>query len=305
MADERPDTRHLQCFVAAAEIGSIRRAAQRLGLAQPTVTGHIHRLEAILGFHVFDRVGRKVVLTEQGTLLLPRAQRALRAIDEVAQGVSDDVEAGVGRLAIGAIPTMSPYLLPPVLATLRSEYPDCELVLFEELTESLIDRLDDHSIEVALLSPPVNHPRIECETLGVEDLLIVASDSDQHDVPDRITLKELRRHSRISLNEMHCLGTQIENFCARKGLQRHTSCHTTQLETVLQLVRLGLGISLVPAMAAQRRSSQGLRYTRLRRDAPQREVGVATKVGRSKSVLADRFAALVELEVRKIAAQSM
>ncbi|MEM7681943.1 MAG: LysR family transcriptional regulator [Planctomycetota bacterium] len=297
--DDRPEARHLRCFVAVAEVGSVRRAALRLGLAQPTVTEHVRKLESLLGFRVFDRVGRSVVLTEQGRLLLPRARQAVRAVDDVAQGVADAVDAGQGRLTVGAIPTMSPYLLPPVLAKLRAEFPECELVVTEDLTESLLDRLDEHTIEVALLSPPVQHPRIETETLGHEDLLVVAPADRGMDLSTGITLRDLRRYPRISLSAMHCLGAQVESFCARRDLGQQTSCDAAQLETVFELVRLGLGVSLVPAMAVRNRSPKGLCYTRLKRDAPRRALGLGFRAGRSRSALADRFAALVQLEVAR------
>lgn len=297
-----PESRHLRCFVAVAEAGSVRAAARRLGLAQPTVTGHLRRLENTLGFAVFERVGRGIVLTEHGRRLLPRAQRAVRAIEAVADGIGDEVEAGTGELVVGAIPTMSPYVLPPVLARMREEFPECAITVHEDLTEHLLDRLDDHSIEIAVLSPPVSHPRIEVETLGTERLLVVAPEGAEFDLPADLTLPELRKHPRISLSEMHCLGAHIEQFCSRHRLDGQLTCHAKQLDTVFELVRLGLGVSLVPAMAARRRAEDGLRYLRLRRSPPKREIGLATRAGRSRSILADRFAALMALEVASLEA---
>lgn len=280
----------------------MRGAARRLGLAQATVTEHIRRLESILGFPAFDRVGRTVVLTEEGRLLLPRAEAAVRGVEEVADGIGDAVESGAGRLTVGAIPTMSPYLLPPVLSRLRDEYPECEIVVFEDLTEHLLERVDDHSIEAAVLSPPVHHPRIECETIGSERMVVVASDAVDLDDAGEVSLRELRAYRRISLSDMHCLGSQIESFCTNRDLTRQVNCNATQLDTVFELVRLGLGVSLVPEMAARRQRAAGLRFLAVRRDAPRREIGLSTKIGRSRSVLADRFAALLELEVQAMGA---
>ena len=309
MASGSPETRHLRCFVAAAEAGSLRGAARRLELAQATVTEHIRRLEMLLGFDVFDRVGRRVVLTEEGRQLLPRAQRAVRAVEEVADGIGDAIEAGAGRLSVGAIPTMSPYLLPPVLSAMRAEYPECEIVVHEDLTESLLDRLDDHSIEAAILSPPVEHPRVACDTLGSEPLLVVVPDSEEYaercDVGADLTLRELRLFPRVSLSDMHCLGGQVESFCAQRGLNRQITCNARQLDTVFELVRAGLGVSLVPSMAARRQrggvDGSGVRYARLSRGTPQRAIGIAWKEGRTPSLLADRFASLVQVEVEKLA----
>ncbi len=298
---EFPETRHLRCFVAAAEAGSIRAAARRLGLAQPTVTEHVRKLEGLLGFAVFDRVGRSVVLTEEGRLLLPRAQRAVRAVEEVGEGIGDAVQSGVGRLAVGAIPTMSPFLLPQVVARLREEYPDCEVVVYEDLTETLLERLDDHSIEIAVLSPPaVEHSRIRCETIGSEPLLVVAPDTDGYESTSDLTLRELRSFPRISLSDIHCLGSQIESFCAQRDLTRQVRCHARQLDTVFGLVKAGLGVSLIPKMAAVMHGGGGLCFHPLSRGAPKRQIGIATKEGRGSSILADRFASLLELAVRDL-----
>ena len=299
---EHPDARHLRCFVAAAEAGSLRGAARRLGLAQATVTEHVRRLESLVGFDVFDRVGRSIALTEQGRQLLPRARAAVRAIEAVATGIGEAGEAGVGRRAVGAIPTMSPYLLPPVLSALRAEYPECEVVVHEDLTENLIELLDEHTIEAAVLSPPIDHPRIELETLGAEEMLVVTpTDMDGADA-DEITLRALRSMPRVSLSEVHCLGDQIESFCTKRDLHQRITCNATQLDTVFELVRLGLGVSLIPSMALRNRAGAGagVRSLHLRRDAPTREIAIATKAGRSRSMLADRFAALLDLEVAQI-----
>lgn len=297
---EFPEARQLRCFVAAAEAGSLRAAARRLGLAQPTVTEHIRRLEQVLGFDVFDRVGRRIVLSERGRLLLPRATRAMRAIESVADGIGDAVEAGAGRLAVGAIPTMSPYLLPPVIAGLRREYPRCEVSVHEDLTDTLIERLDEHSIDIAVVSPPIEHPRIACETIGSEPMLVVTPDSEVVDEASDLTLRELRSLPRVSLSEIHCLGAQIESFCSKRNLNSQIACHARQIDTVFAFVRAGLGVSLVPAMAARAFDGEGLRFVALSRGAPKRGIGVAQKHGRPPSLLADRFAALLELEVRSL-----
>ncbi len=300
LTTEHPDARHLRCFVAAAEAESLRGAARRLGLAQPTITEHIQRLESILGFAVFDRIGRSITLTERGRLLLPRARAALRAVEGVAEGIGEAVEAGAGRLAVGAIPTMSPYLLPRVISRLRADYPECEVIVHEDLTERLLERIDDHSIDIAVLSPPVDHPRIEIESLGSERMVVVAPEDDRIVPAAEVTLSQLRSFPRISLSEMHCLGNQIESFCTKRDLTRQVACHATQLETVFELVRLGLGLSLVPGMALRGRPREGVRCLKLRREAPTRSIGIATKVGRTRSLLADRFTKYLSCEVREL-----
>ena len=300
MDDTAPETRHLRCFVAAAEVGSLRGAARRLGLAQPTVSEHVRRLEEIVGFSVFDRVGRSVVLTEQGRLLLPRAQRAVRAVEVVADGIGAAVADGVGRLTVGAIPTMSPYLLPPVLSKIRRAHPACEIVVVEDLTDVLLDRLDDHSIDAAVLALPIDHPRIETITLGQERLRIIAAEPVGPLPAEGLTIGELRELPRVSLSDQHCLGDQIESFCTRRRVAGQVVCHARQLDTIFGLVRAGMGVSVVPDMALRQLTTaarRSLSICDLRRDKLRRTIALATKIGRTQSVLLERFAEALRAEV--------
>ena len=109
----------LRYFVATAEAGTISRAAERCGVAQPSLSQQIRKLEQTLGQRLFDRLGRGVALTDTGRALLPRARQILAAVHDAQTHLGDDVEQGAGRLVIGAIPTMAPYLLPPALKIIR------------------------------------------------------------------------------------------------------------------------------------------------------------------------------------------
>ncbi|MEM7622754.1 MAG: LysR family transcriptional regulator [Planctomycetota bacterium] len=297
MSTIAPDVRHLRCFVAAADAGSVRAAAPRIGLAQSTLTEQIRRLEDALGFAVFDRVGRTVVLTERGRLLLPRARAAVKAVESVADGIAEAADAGDGTLHVGAIPTMSPYLLPRAVAALRGAFPACEVVVHEELTDGLLDRLTDHELEVGVLSPPISRTGVECETVGTEPMVVVASGELASRLPSELSLGELRGLPRVSLSEMHCLGSQIESFCTQRDLRQQVTCHARQLETVFEMVRNGLGVSIVPRMSLTEERGAGVRSVALRRDGPRREIGIVTRAGRSASTLARAFRTLVAREV--------
>src|SRR5207249_11790187 len=129
----------LRYFVAVAETGSFTRAAQREGVTQPTLSEQIIRMESAdhgIGRRLFDRLGRKVVLTEAGQLLLAHAQAILAAVGEAERAVRDSGEGG--RLRVGAIPTVAPFLLPRVVARFRKEYPAVHFQLKEDLTERLL-----------------------------------------------------------------------------------------------------------------------------------------------------------------------
>ncbi len=290
----------LRYFVAAAEAGSMTLAARRCRVAQPSLSQQVRKLEDGLGVVLFDRVGRGIALTEAGRALLPRARRILAEVGETRDHLRAEVESGAGRLAIGAIPTIAPYLLPPVLAALRTEFPACELVVREDLTAALVEAVVNHELDVAITSTPIEHELVETEVVGREELLVVAPASHPLAAVGRLTPEDLRTQPTVSLHEMHCLGAQIAGFCARAGVRPDIVCRTTQLATVLEFVRLGMGVSLVPAMAAAC-DGQGERvYLPLAGERPTREIALVWRVGRSRPVASRGLGGLVSVALDRL-----
>lgn len=283
----------LRYFVAAAEAGSMTLAARRCHVAQPSLSQQVRRLEDSLGAELFDRLGRGVALTEAGHALLPRARQILARVHEVESGVHRDVEEGRVRLAVGAIPTMAPYLLPGLIAELRSEHPGCEVVVREDLTENLVERLVDNELDVAVMSSPVDHELVELEVVGREGLVVVAAADHPVVSSGSITIADLRDLPAVTLDEVHCLGKQVSDFCAPRRLAGNVVCRMTQIETLLGFVRLGLGVSIVPEMVSRHDTHEGRRYLPFRRQRPTREIALAWRRGRRRGRLAQRLGELL------------
>ncbi len=286
------ELRQLRFFVAAAEAGTISRAAARCGVAQPSLSQQIINLEQRLGLTLFDRFGRGVVLTDAGRALLPRARRMLAEAQDIESRIRSELDDGRGRLAIGAIPTMAPYLLPELVASLRNDHPECEIIVREDLTQNLVDAVVDNQLDVAIMSSPVDHELVELEVIGREPLLVVAPATHPLCGSSHISLSDLRSQPTITLHEMHCLGRQIGEFCSARRLAGNVICRMTQIDTLLEFVRLRLGVSIVPAMAATttRSRSADLRFLQFKREPPTREIALAWRSGRTRSRLARRFA---------------
>ena len=288
----------LRYFVAAAEAGSMTLAARRCHVAQPSLSQQVRKLEESLGVELFDRLGRGVALTEAGRALLPRARAILAQVHEVESGVRGDVAAGRVRLAVGAIPTMAPYLLPGLIAALREEHPECEVVVREDLTENLVERLVESELDVAVMSAPVEHELIELGIVGREGLMVVAAADHPVVASGSITLADLRELPAVTLDEVHCLGKQVSDFCAARRLAGNVVCRMTQIETLLEFVRMGLGVSIVPEMVSRHDGHAGRRYLPFRREAPTREIALAWRRGRRRGRLAVRFGELLAARVR-------
>lgn len=287
------DIRGLRYFVAVAEAGSISRAAERCRVRQPSMSQQIGRLEGELGVALFDRLGRGVALTDAGRALLDKARGVLARVNELESAVRADVERGGGRLVLGAIPTMAPYLAPALVAGLREEHPQCEVIVHEDLTQGLLEGIADNRIDVAIMSTTIGHELVELETVGAEPFMVVAPADHPVCGAGDIALADLRMHPAVTLSEMHCLGRQIGEFCKARRLGANVVCRTAQIGTLLEFVRLGLGLSIVPAMVAAHDKHPGRKYLRFRRAAPTREIALAWRTGRRRSRLALRLAALL------------
>jgi LysR family hydrogen peroxide-inducible transcriptional activator len=270
-------------------------------VAQPSLSQQIKKLETSLGQILFDRLPRGAVLTKAGHALLPRARRILAEVREAAGEIERDLDEGRVPLAVGAIPTMAPYLLPPVLRRLTGEAPECELTVREDLTERLIEALLDLELDCAIMSTPIDHRSVEVEVLGSERLLLVVGGDLRLPPSTESAFETLRSHPSIVLHEMHCLGQQIRDFCETAELAQRIVCRSTQIDTVQHLVSLGMGYSLIPEMAARfsggngvgAEGNGGLRYAAMPDRDPRRDVAVVWRRDRSRSRLARRFAEMV------------
>jgi LysR family transcriptional regulator, hydrogen peroxide-inducible genes activator len=246
--------RDLQYFVAVAETRHFGRAAERCFVSQPTLSGQIKKLEGELGIALFERTNRSVALTPIGESLLGFARRAVEEVDALVQTAKAHRDPLASPLRFGAIPTLSPYLMPLILGPLRKAHPQLRLVLSEEVTEHLIRRLHQHEIDVALLASPVDEPEFECRELFIEPFWVAHPvDHPLYD-RDEIVPRDLDGVDILLLADGHCLADQVMEVCAMEQREHSgamADLRASSLETLLQLVGAGFGCTLVPALAVR------------------------------------------------------
>jgi len=286
----------LTYFVAVAETGSFSRAAERCNIAQPSLSQQIQKLEQELGEPLFDRLTRRVVLTDAGRNLLPRATSILAELQDIKHSMSQETDSSRGMLSVGFIPTIAPFVLPRVIKRFSHEFPLARLSVHEDLTEALVRELVDGKLDVGITSSPIHNKLIRTQELLTEPLLVASS--KKHDIitSANIHIKELDDFPFIALSEMHCLGEQVQSFCYQQHLELKIVCHTSQLTTVQNCVALGLGVSLVPKALAIGDISKLVVYRSLSDAAPQRKIAAATHVERTQSFLAKKFIEIVREE---------
>jgi DNA-binding transcriptional LysR family regulator len=161
----------LRYFCAVADTGSFSRAAEHSHVSQPSLSQQILKLEAELGARLFDRLGRSVRLTDVGKAFLPRALSVLRELEAARGDVVESKESVSGQVAVGVIPTVAPYFLPPVLAAFAKLFPKSTVTVVEEITPVLLERLRAGSIDIAILALPVRGHEFEALPLITEPLL--------------------------------------------------------------------------------------------------------------------------------------
>jgi len=261
----------LRYFVAVAETGSFTRAAEREGVTQPTLSEQVIRLESKpngVGRRLFDRLGRKVVLTDAGHELLGRAQAILAAVDEAERAVRDSAEGG--RLRVGAIPTIAPFVLPGAVSRFTKPHPGVQLHLQEDRTERLLADLLAGELDVGVMAMPVRDDRLHVEKLYSEPLVMALPVAHRLVAKTEVKLADVVDEPFILLDDMHCVGDQVLSFCRRGGVEPRVVCRGEQIVTLLAMVAAGLGVSVVPEMAAAGDTSPQRVYRALGKPAPTR-----------------------------------
>ncbi len=277
------EMQQLRYMVAVAHKGNFSRAAEHCHVAQPSLSQQIQKLEEELGERLFDRMKSAVKLTPHGELFLRRAQRILDEAEAARREAADAKGLLRGTVTFGVLPTIAPYLLPPVLAAFTAQYPGVELIVVEDTTARLLKSCLACEIDWVLASHPIQDERLELHELLSEELLLALP--AQHPLTRRRSIRpaDLDGENLIVMKEGHCLGEQVLRFCDLRDLQPRISFRSAQLETVQALVSAGLGLSLVPAMARKPTQPGAPVYRSLVAPRPERKIVAAWPKQRSPS----------------------
>jgi LysR family hydrogen peroxide-inducible transcriptional activator len=264
----------LRYFVAVAQAGNFSRAAVRCHVSQPSLSQQILKLERRLGQPLLNRLGRRAVLTDAGRLLLDRATAILAAVDDAERRLADEGGSLSGRLSIGVIPTIAPYLLPPALEGFARRCPDVELAFQEDVTRNLIAAVVEGDLDLAIVALPIADERLQVEPVLTEPLYVAVPHGHPLTRRRKITIRDLGAERFILLDEMHCLGEQVLSLCRAHDCQPTIACRSAQIATVQALIALGQGVSLLPDMACRADRSNRVVYRSLTNEESRRTIAV-------------------------------
>ncbi len=279
----------LRYFVTVADLGNFTRAAEKCFVAQPSLSQQIIKLEKELGQPLLERLGRKARLTDAGEILYEKAVKILASVDDAKRQVTEGAESGRGRVAIGAIPTIAPYLVPPVLKEFTKRYPKADVTLHENLTEFTIKGCLEGDLDLGILALPIEEEHLTVEPLFTEELLLAVHSKHPLGRKRRVTMTDVTEEPFILLSETHCLGEQIVSFCKQQECLPIVSCQSSQLLTVQELVALDHGVSLIPEMAAVLDRTKRRKYRSLSGTKPTRTLAMVWHKHRYQSPLVKNF----------------
>jgi LysR family hydrogen peroxide-inducible transcriptional activator len=283
--------RQLRYFDALTRHGHFGRAAEACAISQPALSMQIKEMEQALGGLLLERNARQVALTRFGEEITERVRSILRSVDELGDFARASRDRLAGRLRIGMIPTIAPYLLPKIIGNLTRLHPELDIQVRETLTPKLIQELSEGRLDTAILALPVSEPSLTEAPLFSENFLLVRPRKDEGTpVPSSESLREMRL---LLLEEGHCFRDQALSFCKSQSSPPREMLDANSLSTLVQMVSAGIGVTLIPEMAvAVETRSAAVSVSRFKNPQPSRTIGM---VWRKTSPLARQLLQISEV----------
>jgi len=270
------ELRQLRYFVAVAEELHFGRAAERVGIAQPPLSQQIQRLEAELGVQLFTRNRRRVALTEPGRAFLDEARATIRQAERAMETVQRAARGEVGQLGIGFVGSATFGVMPPILRRFRQRYPDVELTLYELSTAQQVEALGERRIEIGFVRPPVVATDLAIEIIASEPVVAVLPADHRLADADTLRLSELAGEPFVFFPSSFGPGlhARIVGACQQVGFTPRVVQEAIALPTIVSLVSVGIGVSLLPA-SIRNLGWDSVRYLPLAGDPPHVELAIA------------------------------
>ena len=246
-----PTIKQLRYLQALNKTLSFTDAAALCFVGQSTLSAGLKELETTLGVQLVERDKQTVSMTPIGKEVIERAERLLAQADDLVDFVDSYAGSMVGVIKLGVIPTIAPFILPALMPVMREKYPDLQIALREDLSGNLVDKLDRHELDFALIALPYDTEGFLVKELFDDEFWLIAKEGDpifkkkdvhlSHQMSDRVLL----------LEDGHCIREHTLMACRRSELVSHNGIEATSLLTLVQMVESGLGIALLPEMAVK------------------------------------------------------
>ncbi len=287
--------RDLKYLVALADLRHFGKAAEACFVSQPTLSTQIMKLEEELGVTLFERAPRKVMLTAVGQDVVQRTRRILADVEDMKEAALRSRDPASGTLRLGVFPTLAPYLLPHVVPALRQQFPQLELLLVEEKSDVLLQRLHEGKLDAALLALPIHDEQLHAQPLFEEPFLLAAPAGHPLAQKKVLSGSDLDHETLLLLEDGHCLRDQALDVCRLSGAQEKSGFRATSLETLRQMVAAGVGVTLLPQLATHPSIAQpaGMVLVPFHSPAPSRRIALAWRKSSARDSFLTAMAAVL------------
>lgn len=294
----------LEYIVAVDTYRSFVMAAEKCFVTQPTLSMQVQKLEEYLGVKVFDRTKHPVSPTGVGEKILAEARKTLLQFGRIQEVISDQQQVLSGELRVGIIPTIAPYLLPQVISGMLSKYPSINLVISEYTTDDIISHLKKGLIDCGILATPLSDEQLHETPLYYESFVAYVSANSILFKKNAIDSESLQEENVWLMNEGHCMRSQVLSICrSTKNLRMHgLEYNTGSVETLIKMVDLNKGATLLPGLAVSSLSNKQLDRVRyFRSPEPVREISIVT----NKNFIKERMLIALQDEILAVIPKSM
>lgn len=280
-ASAMPTLRQLQFLTALRAEGSFVAAAEAVGVTQPTLSAGIKELETALGAILVERSRGGAVLTPAGEDAALHASVALAEVEEMVRSTRTAGQPFAGAFRLGAIPTIAPFLLPRALPLLKEKFPRLRLQLREDLTSRLVEQLKARTLDAAIIALPYAAPGIASAPVAEDEFLFLCPEDHPLAKRNDLAPEHLKDEDVLLLEDGHCLREHALSVCSATPGRRSADVGATSLHTLVQMVAGGMGVTLLPKIAADAGAGLGadVAVRAFAKPVVGRSIGVAWREG--------------------------
>ncbi|MEJ2884031.1 hydrogen peroxide-inducible genes activator [Pedobacter sp. GR22-6] len=269
----------LEYIVAVDTYRSFVGAAEKCFVTQPTLSMQVQKLEETLNVKIFDRSKQPIIPTEIGAQIIEQARLVLQESQKIKEIISSQQQDVVGELKVGIIPTVAPYLLPKVISAMMEKYPELKLLIWEYTTEEIIHHLKTGVLDCGILATPLADNAIAETPMYYENFVTYISKNSKLYKKKTIDADDLEDENIWLLNEGHCMRSQVLNICrsTKHNRLQGLTYNTGSVETLIRMVDINNGATLLPELALEELSNKQLSKVRyFKSPEPVREISLAT-----------------------------
>jgi LysR family carnitine catabolism transcriptional activator len=291
--------RSVQTFVAVAECGSFRRAAELLNRSQSAVSGSVKQLEDQLGVPLLSRTTRRVSLTAEGRMLLIRSKNALTDLEAVARELRDEVLIRRGRVSFAISPSISASRLPPIIAEYQSRYPEIVVELHEDVAKGMYDRVCAQEVDFAVGPEMDGYRDIAFERIMSDPILVIVPLDYPLAGRTELSLEEIAAWPHLTMPRGTVVRRSLEEAFRSLGLELRPRFEVLHQQTLFSMVKAGLGVTVLPSISVPEDARPGYRVVRLINPKITRQISIITYRGKTLSPPARKCADLIAMRLRE------